>query len=160
MKTYTIRSAVHLADLSQIVLFHAMYYHDKYGWNEEFEAYVAKPLAEFVIARDPRERIWIVESDGRVKGAVALVKADELTGQLRWFYMEPELRGQGIGSELITRLLSFAAETGYQRIILWTASRLYEAIALYRKFGFTLEEEREHFVWGNRVVEQLWSKGL
>ena len=73
---------------------------------------------------------------------------------------EPELRGQGIGSELITRLLSFAAETGYQRIILWTASRLYEAIALYRKFGFTLEEEREHFVWGNRVVEQLWSKGL
>jgi N-acetylglutamate synthase-like GNAT family acetyltransferase len=119
---------------------------------------VAKPLSEFIIARDPRERIWIVESDGKVKGAVALVKADEDSAQLRWFYVEPELRGQGIGIELISLLLDFAAEAGYKQVILWTAASLYEAISLYKKHGFSMAEEKEHLIWGQHVVEQKWEK--
>jgi ribosomal protein S18 acetylase RimI-like enzyme len=158
MNSYFIRTTIRLTDLSQIVLFHATYYHELYGWNEEFEAYVAKPLAEFVLARDPGERIWIVESGGEVKGAVALVKADADTAQLRWFYVEQELRGRGIGSELITLLLEFAAGAGYRQVILWTASNLLEAISLYKKHGFSLVEEEEHLAWGKQVTEQKWVK--
>lgn len=41
-------------------------YAAEFGWDHTFEAYVAGPLAEFAKSHNDRERIWIVERDGKV----------------------------------------------------------------------------------------------
>jgi hypothetical protein len=58
-------------DLSAITAFHMNYYGKLYGWNQEFEAYVAKPLAEFVLRKDPREGLWVLEDGKKICGAIA-----------------------------------------------------------------------------------------
>ena len=117
MNELTIRDKIKVTDIGQIVLFHAEYYSKKYGWNEDFEAYVAKPLAEFVLRNDKSEKIWTVEKEGFVKGAIALTRVTNKVAQLRWFYLVPELRGQGIGKKLMEHLVSFAETKKYEEII-------------------------------------------
>ena len=150
MKEIIIRDKIKVTDIGQIVLFHAESYSQKYGWNEEFEAYVAKPLAEFVLRKDKSEKIWVVEKDQEVKGAIALTKVTDKVAQLRWFSVVPELRRRGIGKKLMEHLVSFAEMKKYAEIISWTVSDLTEAITLYKKFDFKLEEEKKTHNLGKR----------
>ncbi len=48
-------------------------------------------------------------------------------------------RGRGIGHELLTRVFDYAKKLKSHKIILETNIERAEAIALYEKFGFTLE---------------------
>lgn len=57
-------------------------------------------------------------------------------------------------------LIRFAVERQYRRIILWTVSLLAEARRLYEKNDFTLVEEHNSDIWGMRLVEQKFEKGL
>ena len=160
MNPISIRTTVKPGDLSQITLYHAIYYSRLLGWNEEFEAYVAKPLAEFILAKNPGERIWIVEQDDRVKGCVALVKVSDDIAQLRWMFIEESIRHRGLGGRLMNLFLEFALSAGYSRVILWTEASLKDAIRLYIKSGFSLAEEKKHFLWGQVVTEQKFERDL
>jgi GNAT superfamily N-acetyltransferase len=160
MEGIVIRDTLSIGDISAVILFHALYYSACYGWDEEFEAYVALPLAQFVLRRDGRERIWIVEERGTVSGAIALVAVDAGTAQLRWFYLQPHLRGKGIGKELMKRLLAFAVEKRYKTIILWTVSTQKEAIGLYLRNGFVKTEETTHVKWGREITEEKYVLSL
>ena len=55
---------------------------------------------------------------------------------LRWFVLDPQLRGRGLGRRLIAELLELAEWIGYERIALETFSELRAAAHLYRSFGF------------------------
>jgi ribosomal protein S18 acetylase RimI-like enzyme len=52
-------------------------------------------------------------------------------------YVAPELRGKGIGRALLDRLEAEARVLGLARLVLETGSRQVEALALYRRAGFT-----------------------
>ena len=121
---------------------------------------MAKPLSELVIRNNERERIWIVEYHDKVAGSVALSQVDIETAQLCWFILKEELRGKGIGKQLMEKLLLFAQENNYKKVILWTASNLVEAITLYKKYGFVQKKEVNHFIWGKNVKELLFEKTL
>ena len=95
-----------------------------------------------------------------LKGCIALTRVSDEEAQLRWFYVDESLRGLGHGQNLINRLIKFAEEMNYQRIILWTVSLLGEARRLYEKNGFVLEEEHETKIWGSELVEQKFAKRL
>jgi GNAT superfamily N-acetyltransferase len=160
MNKILIRDFIKVTDIGQIILWHSEYYSKKYGWNEEFEAYVAKALSEFVIRKDNKEKIWIIENESKVKGSVTLTKVTVTIAQLRWFFVDEELRGMGYGKKLMEQLLSFAKSSGYSEIILWTTYELSEAAYIYKKYGFELIEEFNHFVWGKEVTEQNYSKKI
>jgi len=147
-------------DIGSIIKIHGEYYHRHYGFDSTFEPYVAIPLAEFVRRQDPDERIWIVEQNSTLKGSIAITKYDEDTAQLRWYFLDPGLRGLGIGKELIVSALTFAKQKEYKRIILWTVDLLDRALSLYEKNGFTLTEEKKHKIWGRDLTEQCYEKLL
>jgi GNAT superfamily N-acetyltransferase len=155
-----IRTEVRPGDIGSMVLIHANYYSKVHRWNEEFEAYVAIPLAELVLRKRPDERLWIVESDGDVKGCIALARSDEGTAQLRWFYLDPSLRGKGLGTRLVMDLLAFAREKRYRRVILWTVDSLWDAIRVYERCGFRAVERKAHKVWGLDLVEVMYELEL
>ena len=53
-------------------------------------------------------------------------------------YTLPEHRGKGIAMRILSELERWAAEASYEKCILETGKRQPEAIALYKKSGYSL----------------------
>src|SRR5262245_53101797 len=91
----TLRTDLRPGDLGAIVQMHGVLYAREHGFDSSFEAYVAGPLAEFVKAGSTRARLWLAERAGNIVGCVAIVQSSPETAQLRWFLVDPSVRGAG-----------------------------------------------------------------
>jgi DNA-binding MarR family transcriptional regulator/GNAT superfamily N-acetyltransferase len=158
---YILRSP-HPGDLGWIVHRHGALYSQEYGYNERFEALVAKIVAEFVEKYDAkRERCWIAEREGEIVGSVFLVAGPSPgDAKLRLLLVEPKARGLGIGARLVEECVRFARQVGYRKILLWTQSELTAARNIYMKAGFKLIEEDAHQTFGKHLVAETWALSL
>lgn len=148
-------------DYGWVVARHGALYAQEYGWNADFEALVARIVADYVEHRDPaREAAWIAEVDGEPAGCVFCVAKHETTAQLRILLVEPWARGRGIGARLVDQCLRFATGAGYRSIMLWTNDVLVSARRIYEAAGFTLVEEEPHHSFGRDLVGQFWTRDL
>lgn len=144
-------------DLGWTVYRHGVLYSQEYGWGQDFEALVARIVADYGDAHDPlREAGWIAEMDGERVGCVFCVRKDDETAQLRMLLVEPSVRGTGIGQRLVEECLRFARTAGYRRMMLWTRDVLTGARRIYRTAGFQLVEEQT----ADGVVEEIWALDL
>ncbi|WP_433255357.1 bifunctional helix-turn-helix transcriptional regulator/GNAT family N-acetyltransferase [Streptosporangium sp. CA-135522] len=144
-------------DLGWVVHRHGVLYSQEYGWGQDFEALVARIVADYVDDHDPlREAGWIAEVDGERAGCVFCVRKDDETAQLRMLLVEPSARGMGIGGRLVGECLRFARAAGYRRIELWTRDVLTGARRIYRAAGF----ERVGEEAGDGFVEEIWAMDL
>ena len=148
-------------DMGWVVHRHGVLYAREYGFDETFEALVARIVARFIERYDPRrERCWIAEREGRIVGCVFLVKARPTIGQLRLFLVEPQARGLGIGSRLVDECVRFARTAGYRRVRLWTQSILLAARHIYSKAGFRVIGEERHTHYGRDLIAETWELRL
>ena len=153
--------APHPGDYGWIVHRHGAQYAEEYGWDESFEALVARIVADYAEHHDPkREAAWIAEVDGEPVACVLCVRKDDATAQLGLLLVDPRASGRGIGGRLIDECLRFARRTGYERIVLWTNDVLHDARRLYERAGFELVESGEHHAFGHDLVEQTWSRRI
>jgi GNAT superfamily N-acetyltransferase len=151
-----VRTDLRPGDLGEIVRLHGEIYAREYGFDPTFEAYVAGPMADFVRAASPRERLWIAEAAGRIVGCVAIVAASAEEAQLRWFLVVPPARGRGLGKRLLHEAVDFCRQAGYQSIFLWTVSTLTAAAHLYQAAGFRCVEQKSGRLWSADVVEEKY----
>ena len=146
-------------DIGFIAHRHGILYFEQYGWNERFEALVSKITAEFIENYNPaRERCWIAEYDGKFSGCAMVVQSEQpsMTAKLRLLLVEPSARGLGLGTRLLQECIRFAAEAGYQRIVLWTQSVLTPARRLYERAGFQITQKVDHESFGHKLTGETW----
>ncbi|HVW10928.1 MAG TPA: GNAT family N-acetyltransferase, partial [Bryobacteraceae bacterium] len=69
-------------------------------------------------------------------GCGAVRRLDEGTAELKRMYVEPAVRGQGIGRVLVESLEDEARALGSSRVVLETGTRLTRAIRMYEAMGY------------------------
>ncbi|HET9306740.1 MAG TPA: helix-turn-helix domain-containing GNAT family N-acetyltransferase [Candidatus Sulfotelmatobacter sp.] len=150
-------------DMGWVVYREGALYAQEYGFDETFEALVARIVADFLTEFDPkRERCWIAEVNGQNVGHIFLVKhpTEPSTAKLRLLLVEPSARGLRLGSVLVEECVNVARSVGYKKITLWTQSILVAARHIYQKAGFRLVEERANRQFGKDLLSQTWELDL
>ncbi len=150
--------------IGRIVEMHAAFYGRLGGFDvEAFEAIVAGGLAEFMPRVDkPTNQVWIAHQDSKIVGAI-IIDGEELgdgpsatKAHLRWFVMDDQVRGTGVGKALLRTALKFCDERGVTETHLWTFKGLDAARHLYETHGFTMTDEYPGDQWGTQLIEQVF----
>jgi DNA-binding MarR family transcriptional regulator/GNAT superfamily N-acetyltransferase len=148
-------------DIGWVVARHGALYAEEYGFDQRFEALVAKVAGAFLASHDPaRERCWIAERSGVNIGSVFLVRESDDIARLRLLIVEPTARGLGIGRRLVAECIGFARTAGYRCVILWTNDVLTAARAIYQQAGFRLASSAPHRDFGPLMVGENWDLEL
>ena len=153
----TIKEGYVPGTIGRVTEMHGTYYSKDWGFDLFFESKVASELSGFLRRlQEGRDGFWTVVSAKRVVGSIAIdgSGAGNEGAHLRWFIVDHEWRGRGLGGPLLRKALDFSRDAGHRRIYLWTFAGLDPARHLYEKSGFRLVEEQEGLQWGKKVREQ------
>jgi ribosomal protein S18 acetylase RimI-like enzyme len=113
----------------------------------------------------PDHLLLIAGAEGQFAGAVNLFPetaepSASRAGELGIFVLKP-FRGQDIGTALMDALLKQARASSYTRIVLSVLTTNLRAIHLYRKFGFTVENQRRReYAFLGEQDELIMAKSL
>ena len=153
----TIRTFLRPGDIGYVTWMHGALYGKEYNFSTSFEAYVAAGLYEFHKHYDPdMDRVWIAEHNARIVGFLLLMHRENNAAQLRYFLLEPEYRGIGLGKKLTNLFMDFLKAKDYASCYLWTTDEQDTAAAIYRKLGFTLTDEVESTEFGKLLKEHRY----
>jgi DNA-binding MarR family transcriptional regulator/GNAT superfamily N-acetyltransferase len=159
-KSYTLRDH-RPGDMGWIVHRHGVLYFQEYGWDERFEAIVARVVADFIDNFNPdREHCWIAERNGEIVGSIFVVVKSKTVAKLRLLLVEPSARGLGIGSRLVDEVIQFARAADFKKIELWTHPELISARKIYKAAGFELISEDTHHLFGKPMLAETWAMKL
>src|SRR5436190_24090013 len=120
-----IRTNIKPGDLGFVMHRHGKIYEEEYNYGVSFETYVGGGLYEFYKNYNPDlDRVWICEHENKIIGFLLLMHRENNTAQLRYFYLEPEYRGIGLGKKLMNLFMEFLIENKYSSAYLWTTHEL------------------------------------
>ena len=151
-----------MGDLGWVVHRHGVLYHNEYGWDQSFEVLVAQIASAFFQDFDPaRDCCRIAEADGQVVGSAFVVRTERRgVAKLRMVYVEPNMRGTGLGRALVEDCMAFARRAGYRRMTLWTNDPLVAARHLYQRLGFEMTASEPVTAFGHVMMSETWERDL
>ncbi|CAM1344526.1 bifunctional helix-turn-helix transcriptional regulator/GNAT family N-acetyltransferase [Tenacibaculum amylolyticum] len=129
-----------------------------YFYVEPYDEEVLSNPDKYII--DKGGYIFFAKLNNEIVGTVALMPFDEDGGfELTKMAVSPEHRGHKIGQKLMTKCIEFAKEHSFSKLLLYSNTKLENAIYIYRKYGFVEVpiEEGAPYKRGNIKMEY---KGL
>lgn len=104
------------------------------------------------IATQYAKAIFLVAyQDSLLVGTGALVDEDERTGRVTRMSVAPTHRRQGLGTQILDKLIQHGTKKGFVRIVLETTPTWHSAITFYERYGF----RTTHLADGDRHFELL-----
>lgn len=149
-------------EIGWVVHRHGVLYAAEYGWDWTFEALVAKVAGQFIENFDPtHDRCCVADVDGAVVGSAFVVRSETPNvAKLRLVYVEPAMRGSGLGRALVETAMDFARQAGYTRMTLWTNDVLEPARRLYQRLEFQKIASEPYRGFGRDLVGETWERDL
>lgn len=139
----------------------SLYETERQFTSDVWKQYVTQAVLALVEQFDPeRDCMYILECNGNRAGCVAIAHTESHAAQLRFFFLEPELRGLGAGQRLLNAALDFCRDKKYHHVFLWTVSAQESARRLYSRAGFRITETNDNAEWGVPVTEERWDLAL
>jgi ribosomal protein S18 acetylase RimI-like enzyme len=99
----------------------------------------------------------VAEVDGQMVGlAGGGDSGPDGVAALTSLWVDPGVRGQGVGDQLVISVTAWATAQGYNQLVLWVTEGNAHAEALYERNGFTrtgemIEEPRREFEMWKRI---------
>jgi GNAT superfamily N-acetyltransferase len=88
--------------------------------------------------------IFFAEYQNEIVGCFSLIKIEDNLYELGKMAVDPKFQGLRIGQELLKFAIDFGKENNWNKIILYSNTKLEHALYLYRKYGFQkIELEKE-----------------
>jgi GNAT superfamily N-acetyltransferase len=114
--------------------------------KEQFEAYIARSLAEEVNCIDDYYRthnggFWVAIDGTNVVGIFGLEQIAPDAMELRRMYVDPNQRRRGIARKMLAFAEAECARRGFTRLELSTSELQGKALELYRNAGYRLLRE-------------------
>ncbi len=129
----------------EINTFQNQFAKDFYNLNIEWlnTYFYIEPLDEEVLSKpelyiiNKGGHIFFAKLDGMIVGTVALMPTNESkVFELTKMAVSPEHRGHKIGQQLMQYCVDFSKENKFKSLILYSNTKLENAIYIYRKYGF------------------------
>lgn len=106
-----------------------------YFYVEPYDEIVLKNPEDFII--DKGGIIFFAIQNSKVVGTVALMAFDRNgTYELTKMAVSTQYRGQKIGQKLMQYCIEFSRNKGIDKLVLYSNTRLKNAIYIYKKYGF------------------------
>jgi DNA-binding MarR family transcriptional regulator/ribosomal protein S18 acetylase RimI-like enzyme len=148
-------------DIEYVISRHKTLYYAERHLSNVFFDYVDSIVYHFASHFNPKtDFLNILECNGNPAGSIAIAKVNETTAQLRFFMLEPELRGRGYGNKLMDMALDFCKEKNYKHIFLLTISAQVIAQHIYEDRGFIKTADYDKSEWGEGIIEERWDLDL
>lgn len=129
----------------EIIPFDKQYAKDFYNLNIEWleTHFYVEPYDEEVLSKpetyiiNKGGFIFFVRINNQIVGTVALMPThDKTVLELTKMAVLPEFRGQNIGQQLMQYCIDFATKQQISQLLLYSNTKLVNAIYIYRKVGF------------------------
>ncbi len=128
----------------EIIPYDSRYKEDFRRLNEEWlqKYFVVEPYdselllnCEEVILK-PGGFIFFVKKDTQIIGTAAFIYKSKGVYELGKMAVSPAFQGQKIGQSLMRFLINFAEQHHWSKLIIYSSTRLKNALYVYQKFGF------------------------
>ncbi|PNQ72906.1 GNAT family N-acetyltransferase [Hanstruepera neustonica] len=108
---------------------------ETYFYVEDFDREVLSKPEAYIINKGGH--IFFAKFNGMVIGTVALMPTHEaLVFELTKMAISPRFRGQQTGQKLMQHCIDFAKQNNFRALMLYSNTKLKNAIYIYRKYGF------------------------
>ena len=88
---------------------------------------------------EDRKEYFVVDDHGKILGGAGIAPLANFDGsicELQKMYFLPEVRGKGVGAEMMKKCLEFAKAQGYEKCYIETMPYMEQAQKLYTRSGF------------------------
>ncbi|HRG25761.1 MAG TPA: GNAT family N-acetyltransferase [Chitinophagaceae bacterium] len=86
---------------------------------------------------DKIRHVVVLYQDGQPAGCGAIKEYEPGVMEVKRMFVPPAARGKGLATAVLKELEAWAAELGYEKCILETGDIMPDAIALYKKNGYS-----------------------
>ena len=107
---------------------------NEYFYVEDYDKKVLKNCKKEIINKGGQ--IFFALNDTNVVGTMALIPRGKGVYELNKMAVRKDLRGKGIGNQLIKFIVDYSKDKGFNSLILYSNTVLKNSIHLYNKFGF------------------------
>jgi len=115
---------------------------ETYFYVEDFDREVLSNPNTYIL--DPGGHIFFAVGNDNAIGTVALMKVEDGIYELTKMAVRTDQRGRKIGQKLMQYCIDFGKQNKFKKLILYSNTKLENAIYIYRKYGFIeIDQEAE-----------------
>ena len=89
---------------------------------------------------DQLNHVIVLYIDSKPVGCGAFKKHSPGVAEIKRMYVQPDFRNKGFAGKILSSLEAWAKELTFQRVVLETGKRQFEAVAFYKKSGYWIIE--------------------